>query len=100
MAECTGPVCPVTAVPGGDCLCGRGPAIGTIAWTSGRVWFRAFHDGPVAYHHANAADWACVDCVADIAVAVASGEVREAGIAAVRSLVEERLALVRRGTDG
>ena len=66
------------AIPGGDCLCGRGAAIGSLSWTSGRMWFRAFHDGPAAFHHYNAADWACADCVADTAVAIASGEVREA----------------------
>ena len=85
---------------GDDCLCGRGPALGTLTWTSGRVWFRAFHDGPVAFHHFNAADWACVDCVADITVAVASGEVREAMTVTARRIVEERLALAKGVTDG
>jgi len=65
------------AAPGGECQCGRGNAIGTCHWSDGRLWFRAFHDGPTVYHLENAADWACVDCVADAAVAVASGEVRE-----------------------
>lgn len=63
---------------GGHCQCGRGTAIGTLTWTSGRMWFRAFHDGPAAFHHENAADWACADCVADTATAVASGDVRRA----------------------
>jgi hypothetical protein len=89
----------VTATLGGYCLCERGQAIGTIAWTSGRVWFRAFHDGPVAYHHENAADWACVDCVADIAVAVASGEVRDAMRVIARRITEERLALTNGDSD-
>lgn len=62
---------------GGDCLCGRGRAIGTCHWTSGRLTFRAFHDGPAVYHLVNAADWACADCIADAALAVASGKVRE-----------------------
>ena len=62
---------------GGDCLCGRGPAVGTLTWTSGRMHFRAFHDGPAYWHHENSADWVCLDCVADTAARIASGEVRE-----------------------
>ena len=63
---------------GGACSCGRGPVIGTCAFTGGRMWFRAFHDGLPAWHHAGTAEQACVDCVADIALAVASGEIRTA----------------------
>ncbi len=59
------------------CECGRGPVIGTLTWTGTRMNFRAFHGGPSVFHDENAADGACVDCVADTAVAVASGEVRE-----------------------
>jgi len=65
------------APPGGDCICGRAQAIGTCRWTEGRLWFRAFHDGPAVYHYVNATDWACAECVADAAEAVASGKVRE-----------------------
>ena len=72
------PVTETTAGIGGDCPCGWGHAIGSLSWTAGRMWFRAFHDGPEAFHHYNAADWACADCVADTAVAIASGEVRDA----------------------
>ena len=60
---------------GGECVCGRGQVIGTCTWTSGRVLFRAFHDGPAGWHDEQAADQVCVDCVADIVAAVASGEV-------------------------
>ena len=60
-----------------DCLCLRGPAVGTLTHTSGRMHFRAFHDGPPSWHHENSADWACLDCVADTAARIASGEVRE-----------------------
>lgn len=73
---------------GGDCPCGRGPAIGTCTWTSGRLTFRAFHDGPASWHLENTADWACVDCVADAALAVATGEVRKS----MRELAEKRRA--------
>ena len=69
---------PTLGVLGGDCLCGRGAAIGTCIVTASRLWFRAFHEPPAAYHLERCTDWACVDCVADAAVAVASGEVREA----------------------
>lgn len=79
---------PVLGVLGGDCLCGRGPAVGTCAWTSGRLSFRAFHDGPAVFHLENAADWACVDCIADATLAVASGEVWKS----MRDLARKRLA--------
>lgn len=62
---------------GGECLCGRGQTIGTCKWTMGRMSFRAFHDGPPNYHLWNVTDWKCVDCIADAALAVATGEVRE-----------------------
>ena len=39
--------------------------------------FRAFHDGPAYWHHEHSVDWACLDCVADTAAAIASGQVRE-----------------------
>lgn len=73
---------------GGDCACGRGPTIGTLAFTASRMWFRVFHDGPAAFHLENAADWVCVDCIADTAIAVATGEVR----AAIRRITQERNA--------
>lgn len=73
---------------GGDCDCGRGPTIGTIAFTTSRMWFRVFYDGPAAFHLERAADWACVDCIADTAIAVATGEVR----AAIRRVTQERNA--------
>lgn len=79
---------PTVGELGGDCQCGRGPTIGTCHWTSGRLMFRAFHDGPAAYHLVNAADWACVDCVADAALAVASGQVRKA----MQRIAQERRA--------
>jgi hypothetical protein len=73
---------------GGECQCGRGPAIGTCHWTAGRLSFRAFHDGPAVYHAVNVADWACADCIADAALAVASGKVRED----MRRIAHERRA--------
>lgn len=62
---------------GGDCLCGRGQVIGTCIVTANRLWFRAFDESPAAYHLARVTDWACVDCVADAALDVADGVVRE-----------------------
>lgn len=69
---------------GGPCVCGRGETLGTCHWTSGRIWLRAFHDGPAAFHLGNAADWACLECVADKALAVTSGKVRPARAAAAK----------------
>jgi hypothetical protein len=77
---------PVLGELGGDCLCGRGPALGTCHWTDGRLNFRAFHNGPAVYHLVNVVDWACVDCIADAALAIASGKVREG----MRRLGQER----------
>jgi hypothetical protein len=71
---------------GGDCHCGRGPTIGICTFTGSRMWFRAFHDGPASFHLERAADWVCVDCIADTAIAVATGEVR----AAIRRVAQER----------
>lgn len=62
---------------GGDCLCGRGQAIGTCIVTASRLWFRAFRESPAAYHLERVTDWACVDCVADAALDVASGVIRD-----------------------
>jgi hypothetical protein len=74
---------------GGDCLCGRGQTIGTLSFTSDRMWFRVFHNGPAAFHLENAADWACVDCIADTAIAVATGEIRNT----IRRIGQERRAM-------
>lgn len=74
---------------GGDCVCGRGPTVGTCNWTSGRLTFRAFHNGPSGWHLENTADWACVDCIADATIAVATGEVREE----MRRVGRERLGI-------
>ncbi|MGW0584382.1 hypothetical protein ACWD25_52755 [Streptomyces sp. NPDC002920] len=71
---------------GGDCDCGRGQTIGTCHFTSSRMFFRVFHDGTTTFHLENAADWVCVDCIADIAIAVATGEVR----ATLRRIAAER----------
>jgi hypothetical protein len=60
-----------------DCLCGRGQAIGTCIVTASRLLFRSFSESPAAYHLARCTHWACVDCVADAALDVANGVVRE-----------------------
>lgn len=72
----------------GDCECGRGRTIGSASWTSTRMNFRAFHEGPAAYHLMYAGRHVCVDCVSDIALAVATGEVRDRR----RALAAERAA--------
>lgn len=61
----------------GDCLCGRGSAIGTCIVTANRLAFRAFHESPAAYHLERVTNWVCVDCLADAALDVANGVVRE-----------------------
>jgi len=68
---------PVPSELGGDCLCGRGAAIGTCIVTSNRLMFRAFHESPAAYHLERVTSWACVDCVADAVLDVSNGVVRE-----------------------
>ena len=81
---------------GGDCLCGRGEAIGTCIATANRLWFRAFADSPAAYHLSRVTDWACVDCVADAALDVANGVVRERMREQGRERAEELRALALR----
>lgn len=68
---------PRLGILGGDCLCGRGETIGTCIVTASRLWFRAFHEPPAAYHLERVTDWVCVDCLADTALDVAQGVVRE-----------------------
>lgn len=80
---------------GGDCLCGRGPTIGTCHMTDTRLWFRAFHEEPAVYHFQNVTDWACVDCVADAALDVANGVIKERMREKVRQRAAEIDALMR-----
>ncbi|MEV5703160.1 hypothetical protein AB0L55_37475 [Streptomyces anthocyanicus] len=68
---------PRLGVLGGDCLCGRGETIGTCIVTASRLWFRAFHEPPAVYHLERVTDWVCVDCLADSALDVAQGVIRE-----------------------
>lgn len=81
---------------GGDCLCGRGQAIGTCVTTATRLWFRAFHEQPAAYHLERVLDWVCVDCLADAALDVADGSVRNRMRAVSRERAEELQALTLR----
>jgi hypothetical protein len=62
---------------GGECHCGRGETIGTCVLTATRLWFRAFHESPAVYHFERVTDWVCVDCLADAALDVANGVIRE-----------------------
>lgn len=80
---------------GGDCQCGRGPAIGTCVVTDTRLRFRAFHELPAVYHLHHVTDWACVDCVADAALDVANGVIKEKMREIGRQRAEEMAALKR-----
>jgi hypothetical protein len=82
-------------LPGGDCLCGRGEAIGTCIVTENRLWFRSFQDSPAAYHFQRVTDWACVDCVADSALDVATGVIRDRMREQARGRAAEMDALMR-----
>lgn len=62
---------------GADCLCGRGQAIGTCTSTATRLLFRTFSEPPAAYHLERVTNWVCVDCLADAALDIANGVVRE-----------------------
>lgn len=73
---------------GGDCLCGRGLTIGTCILSANRLMFRAFHEPPAVYHWSRVTDWACVDCVADAALDVANGVIRDR----MRKVATERAA--------
>jgi hypothetical protein len=67
----------VAVVPGGDCQCGRGPVIGTCTWTNSRLTFIAFHGSLPVIHEQLAAQWRCLDCVADAVQAVANDEIHK-----------------------
>ncbi|MFI6653261.1 hypothetical protein ACIBI8_37435 [Streptomyces sp. NPDC050529] len=82
-------------LPGGDCLCGRGEAIGTCIVTENRLWFRSFQDSPATYHFQRVTDWACVDCVADSALDVATGVIRNRMREQARERAAEMKALMR-----
>lgn len=81
---------------GGDCLCGRGQTIGTCSVTDTRLSFRAFHEKPAVYHFQNVTAWACVDCVADAALDVANGVIKERMREVGRQRAEEMAAMMRR----
>jgi hypothetical protein len=80
---------------GGDCLCGRGLTIGTCIVSANRLMFRAFHEPPAVYHWSRVTDWACVDCVADAALDIANGVIREQMLNESRHRAEEMDALVQ-----
>lgn len=80
---------------GGDCLCGRGLTIGTCIVSASRLMFRSFHEPPAVYHWSRVTDWACVDCVADSALDVANGVIRDRMREQARKRAEEMDALMR-----
>ena len=61
--------------------------------TGTRLLFRAFHELPAVYHLHRVTDWACVDCVADVALDVANGVIKERMREVSRQRAEEMAAL-------
>ncbi|MEU1134450.1 hypothetical protein ABZ383_32095 [Streptomyces sp. NPDC005900] len=77
------------------CLCGRGPVVGVVTYTSSRMWF--FPLGSRTGDDAErAAELACLDCVADTAADVASGSIRNRMHAEAVKQHAQKTALVRR----
>lgn len=58
------------------CQCNRGPVIGVVHFNAERVWFFSMESHQARTHH-EAADLRCVDCLADAALAVATGAIRD-----------------------
>lgn len=77
------------------CQCNRGPVIGIVTYTDTRLQFFSLEDWHARTHH-DAADLRCVDCLADAAMDIANGVVRERMREAARQRGEEMDALMRR----
>jgi hypothetical protein len=58
------------------CQCNRGPVIGIVTYTDTRLQFFSLEDWHARTHH-DAANLRCIDCLADAAMDVANGVVRE-----------------------
>jgi hypothetical protein len=63
------------AEPVDYCQCGRGPVIGVVYAYDTRLKFMSLEDSHCTHHEA--AYLRCVDCVADAALNVANGVIRE-----------------------
>jgi len=59
------------------CQCGRGEVIGVVSYNDTRLTFYSLHDWYCRHLGEAAADLRCVDCLADAALDVANGVVRE-----------------------
>jgi hypothetical protein len=68
---------PTNAEPVDYCQCGRGPVIGVVSFTDTRLRFYSLADWYCRHLGEAAADLRCVDCLADAALDVANGVVRE-----------------------
>lgn len=86
---------PTGAEPVDYCQCNRGPVIGVVTYTDTRLHFFSLEDRHTRTHH-DAAYLRCVDCLADAAMDIASGAVRERMRESARQRGEEMDALMRR----
>lgn len=77
------------------CQCNRGPVIGVVTYTDTRLQFFSLEDWHVRTHQ-DAANLRCVDCLADVAMDIATGVVRERSRESARQRGEEMDALMRR----
>lgn len=85
---------PTNTEPVDYCQCGRGPVIGFVTHTDTQLWFSSLESYQARTHH-DAADLRCVDCLADAAMDVANGVVRERMREIGRQRDEEFAALQR-----
>jgi hypothetical protein len=76
------------------CECNRGPVIGIVQYTDRQVRFFSLDSWQASTHH-DAADLRCVDCLAEAALAVANGTVRERMQKLSRQRAEGMQALMR-----
>lgn len=83
------------AEPVDYCQCGRGPVIGVVTYTDTRMWFFSLEDYYCRHLGEAAADLRCVDCLADAALNVATGVVREQMREKARERAAEMDALTR-----
>jgi len=72
------------------CQCGRGAVIGVVSYTDTRLRFYSLQDWYCRHLGDAAADLRCVDCLADAALDVANGVIREQ----MREKARERAAQI------
>jgi hypothetical protein len=81
---------PTNAEPVDYCQCGRGAVIGVVSYTDTRLRFYSLEDWYCRHLGEAAADLRCIDCLADAAMDVANGVVREQ----MRKKAQERAAQI------